>query len=231
MEIEIDGLKLKVIFKESKGKNIRLRAYDDYVLEISAPKNTRQKDIDSYLKITTDWISNFYKSRKNITCLIDYEKVFPVGYIYILGKKYDISFVDGEDRVWLDGDKIVVSSIYYHDRVFRKYYQKEAKTYMDKIIKSFQYFLDKEKQQMPAVAYKKMLTRWGSCNKQLNKLNLSYFLYQLDEELIEYVILHELCHLVHANHQKDYHDLLYKYMNDYSIRRESLRKDYSLPRG
>ena len=228
MEIEVDGIKIKVNLKESKGENLRLRAYDDYSLDLFLPKKAKKKDIDLFLKSAKGWISKYYKSRANTITLPDYEN--PLDHIYILGQKYDLSFLKGEDRVSLEKKRIVVSSTSKHNHILKEYFESMAKDYMDKLLFSFQDFFDNERLQRPKVTYRKMVSRWGSCNKKLNKINLNYHLFQVDEELIEYVILHELCHLVHPNHQRDFHELLFSYMGDYKRRRKLLRNNYSLAR-
>jgi predicted metal-dependent hydrolase len=50
-------------------------------------------------------------------------------------------------------------------------------------------------------------TRWGSCSGK-NNINLSKYLVMLPENLIDYVIIHELCHTVHKNHSKEFHKLV-----------------------
>ncbi len=50
-------------------------------------------------------------------------------------------------------------------------------------------------------------TRWGSCSANDN-ISLSLFLMRLPDELIDFVILHELCHTVHKNHSSKFHALL-----------------------
>jgi len=52
-------------------------------------------------------------------------------------------------------------------------------------------------------------TRWGSCSHN-NNINVSYYIMQLPFHLIDFVLIHELCHTVHKNHGKEFHELLNK---------------------
>lgn len=77
-----------------------------------------------------------------------------------------------------------------------------------------------------SVAVSSARTRWGSCNGE-NAIRYSVFLAFLPIELIDYVILHELCHVRHKNHSQEFWSLVNAFMPDYSIRRSRLH-DYSL---
>jgi predicted metal-dependent hydrolase len=57
------------------------------------------------------------------------------------------------------------------------------------------------------VRVKATRSKWGSCTAR-NDINLSLFLVQLPEHLVEYIVLHELCHTVHKNHSPRFHALL-----------------------
>lgn len=61
------------------------------------------------------------------------------------------------------------------------------------------------------VFIKNQKTVWGSCS-YMNNINLNLNLVALDSEFIDYVILHELTHTVHKNHQKAFYNLLVKNM-------------------
>ena len=68
------------------------------------------------------------------------------------------------------------------------------------------------------VRVRKMQTRWGSCNHAKGYLNFSLSLIERDRRFIEYVVLHELAHLVHANHGADFYALITQIMPDFRAR-------------
>ena len=65
--------------------------------------------------------------------------------------------------------------------------------------------------------------RWGSCSSK-GKITISSELVKLDDIYLEYVILHELCHLRHHNHGKEFYKLLSEVFPDWKRRRGELRK-------
>lgn len=72
------------------------------------------------------------------------------------------------------------------------------------------------------VTVRNQSTRWGSCSKSGN-LNFNYKLALLPENLVDYVVVHELCHLGEFNHSKNFWDLVARMAPDYKERRQELR--------
>lgn len=68
------------------------------------------------------------------------------------------------------------------------------------------------------VRVRKMQTRWGSCNHAKGYLNFSLSLIERDQRFVEYVVLHELAHLIHANHGADFYALIAQIMPDFRAR-------------
>jgi len=73
-----------------------------------------------------------------------------------------------------------------------------------------------------SVGVRKMKSRWGTC-KNNGAIWFNRELIKKDPELIDSVIIHELCHLVHHNHGKDFYSLLESIIPDYRAKRRSLR--------
>lgn len=66
-------------------------------------------------------------------------------------------------------------------------------------------------------------TRFGSCSSQ-NNINFSAYLMLYPVEAIDYVVVHELAHIKYKNHQKEFYNLVEKYMPDYKKRAALLKR-------
>ncbi|MGE5629987.1 MAG: M48 family metallopeptidase [Caulobacteraceae bacterium] len=64
------------------------------------------------------------------------------------------------------------------------------------------------------IGIKSQKTRWGSCSSKGN-LNFNWRLAMAPEWIMDYVIIHELCHLIHMNHSKEFWGTVASYMPDY----------------
>lgn len=76
--------------------------------------------------------------------------------------------------------------------------------------------------QPKSIATRKMKRRWGTCHSN-GTILLNRELIKRNPELIEYVIIHELCHLVHHNHGRDFYRLLGSLMPGYRELRHQLQ--------
>ena len=69
---------------------------------------------------------------------------------------------------------------------------------------------------------KKMRTRWGSCNPRAGRIWLSLELAKLPPECLEYVVVHEMAHLIEANHSKRFYALMDRFLPDWRERKRVL---------
>lgn len=74
-----------------------------------------------------------------------------------------------------------------------------------------------------SLSIKNQKTRWGSCSTRKN-LNFSYKLVYLPETLVDYVVVHELCHLKEMNHSTRFWSLVSEAIPDWKTRRKALKR-------
>ena len=79
----------------------------------------------------------------------------------------------------------------------------------------------------PLVKIKTMKSMWGNCNFVKKIITLNLYLAKVPIECIDYVIVHELCHLIHHNHSKEFYKLITQIVPDWKVRKTNLNK-YSL---
>lgn len=73
------------------------------------------------------------------------------------------------------------------------------------------------------VRIKRIKYAWGSCSSKKN-ITINMNLAPKDEKVIEYVVLHEMCHLIYMNHSKDFWALVDKYMPKYKEYKNKLKQ-------
>jgi predicted metal-dependent hydrolase len=102
------------------------------------------------------------------------------------------------------------------------WYLKEAKEYFEVRTRHLAGQYGDRLPQPASVSVRKMKRRWGTCRSN-GAILFNRQLIKKDRELIDSVIIHELCHLVHHNHGKEFYALLESIIPDYRERRRDLR--------
>lgn len=212
---------IKIIRK--KIKNIHIRVKKNLEVILSVPTNTTNLQIKEILKQKEAWIQkhldNFKKTYIEKTNLNECDK------IYFLGKTYNLKLKNGKNNVILNQDEIWlfvkdINCFAQKEKVLNEWYKTMAKELFEKIIIEFLPLINKK---VNAIRVKKMTTRWGSCNSQKGYINLNLELIKKDIKLIEYVIFHELTHLIHPNHGKGFYNFLSTHIKDYKSKEKMLR--------
>jgi predicted metal-dependent hydrolase len=109
------------------------------------------------------------------------------------------------------------------DEALRVTLRKEAKMYLPRRLKEFSI---KHGLYYKSLSLRDTKTRWGSCTHD-NKINVCIHVMKLPDELIDYVLLHELAHIKEKNHSKAFWDLLTEMLGEDSKKLDSKLKNYS----
>ena len=104
-------------------------------------------------------------------------------------------------------------------KAYDRFYKELAQKYLPQRVEHFTSLMQLSYKE---IRLKKMRSRWGSCSSKRD-ITFNTMLLKLDKELIDYVVVHELAHLVHMNHSKAFHDLVAFYLPDSLKLRKKLR--------
>ena len=115
-----------------------------------------------------------------------------------LGKKYFIEIKESEMGIRFEGDTVYTPSMKALDLFYKSEVQRVFTSEVEIAKKCFS--------NLPefTLKFRNMLTRWGVCNPSKKTVTLNTELLKKDIELLDYVIIHELCHFFEANHSKNF---------------------------
>ena len=140
---------------------------------------------------------------------------------FYLGNSYDIIFVNDLKKVDVDSNNYV---IYASDiKQLNKWYNKVVK---DTFIERFNYIYNifDEVNVMPSLKIRKMKSRWGVYNRVKHSVTLNSELIKYNIRCLDYVIIHELSHVIHFDHSKNFWSLVGKYCNNYKTIKKELKE-------
>lgn len=106
-----------------------------------------------------------------------------------------------------------------------RWWREQAHDEFDKLMAEYAALLPWLRGSQPPWRQRFMRSQWGSCSAS-GRISLNSHLAKLPRELVRYVVLHELCHLVHLNHSRRYYALLERYLPDWTEHRKAL-DDYA----
>lgn len=212
MKIEIDNEIYNVIIDRKRTtRNTYIRVRDN--LDIYVTCHTLTSD-----RFITNLIND---NQKRIIKMINVvkKKQSKKDNFYYLGKKYDLVYLN-KKGITFGEEKVFVSSDFNLDKWYKKEALKVFQIELDKMYNSFIYKIP-----YPSLSIRKMKTRWGVCNVKTHKVTLNLELIKKDIKYLDYVIVHELSHLLYANHSKAFWECVGENYKDYKKIRKELKQD------
>lgn len=198
----------------SNRKTLQIAVHPDKTVFVKSPIKSSINEIQNMVLKRAKWI------KKQISYFQNFEPKTPTrryvageSHLY-LGKKYRLKIILS------DTNKIILKNGFFHintksensdyiEKILFYWYKEKANIYFNEIFDKAWKKCNFKNHIKPILKIKKMKTRWGSLS-QNSTMTINLNLIKTSKECIEYVIIHELCHLINNNHGKEFYKLLEK---------------------
>nr|WP_255537744.1 SprT family zinc-dependent metalloprotease [Motiliproteus sp. SC1-56] len=198
----------------------------DSEIRLLAPQGTAQKTLVELLHKRADWIEQTLARRQHqAPTLPNYQSGEALA---LEGRHYPLQVSHGTSaalRLHPTGFELTLPGD-CHDResrrdLIRSWYQQEAQARWPARVDAWAQHTGLRPSSLKIRPYK---SRWGSCTRQ-GRVSLNTLLLGAPEAVLDYVIVHELCHLVHLNHSPAFWELVSTYCPDWKRHRRWLREE------
>ncbi|MGL4951845.1 MAG: M48 family metallopeptidase [Mycoplasma sp.] len=212
-------LMYKIAYKDNV-KNITGKIDKKNELLVTCPSHLELEQLDNFVLTHFDRFYEFMENHK-IHTLINLDENF----INLFNVKYEIKIqkITGRQKFEIIGKKIY---LFLNDednkkKMIQKIFHEKANLYL---INKCNVLAKRLQFDVPGGFETKWYeSKWGQCNIQSKKITLADQLIMFNDEIIDYVIIHELCHLVFADHSPNFWGLVEKYYPKYKWAREKLK--------
>lgn len=231
--IELNGRTIEYDLERKKVKNLNLRIKADQSVYVSANKNVSERIIRDFLQSKSDYILKALDRYAEMAKYAPKPKMYVDGESFrILGHDLRLKVMQGKrNQVVSDGIYITMtvkdtSDTAMKRRTMDNWIKKMCQENIQAVCKSVYPKFQKYGVEFPALRFRNMVSRWGSCQPNRKILTFNIALIEAPLSCIEYVVMHEFVHFLHPNHSRDFYQYLNMFMPDWKERKSALEKTF-----
>jgi predicted metal-dependent hydrolase len=189
-------------------------------LVVRAPNRASQKDVERFIEQKRAWIE---KNRQRAQAQKSRKKQFAEGEPFLLlGKEYPLRVTpEFRSRMYFENGFVV--SLFQMNKIkklFEDWYKDKALEIIRPRVGHYSGLMGVEHQR---ISVKNTRSQWGSCSHAGN-LSFSWRLIMAPPEVVDYVVVHELAHILHKNHSAKFWKTVGQFCPDFKARRDWLKK-------
>ena len=211
MLFNYNGNEYNVIIEKKYGnKNTYIRVKRDLNIYVTTGMFTSTKFIKNLID----------ENRERLNKMIDAQEIKiknNEGFFY-LGKKYEVINTD-EPGIKFIGDKVYINPEFDIDAWYKK---QDKPLFLDRLNYNYERFT--RKIPYPNLRIRKMKTRWGVCNVISHNITLNLELMKRDISYLDYVIIHEMSHLIYGDHSDKFWALVGENVPNYKKYKEEMKE-------
>jgi len=213
MTLNISDIPIEICKKSIKNMHLYVKPPNGYVT-VSAPLSMSDAAIERFVRTKVSWIKRQISKFDNQPRQSQREHISGET-LYVWGKQYYVQTeYSNKNSLVLSGDRAILtirkeSTAEQREKFVREWYRELLKTEITRTLPKWE---QKTGLKTSNWQTKYMTSNWGTCNRKTGKIWINLQLAKKTPECLEYVILHELVHLVEKNHNERFIALMDKYM-------------------
>jgi len=207
--------------ERAKRKTVSLQIKDDGTLLVKAPFRISDAYIRDLINKKSNWIDRTRKTLLKQRRETPVNKFISGEFFYFLGKKYILKISNQARGLTLEQECFLLSESMQAraKKNFTNWYRKKARLIIKERVEHYTKLLRLTYKQVRITSAVK---RWGSCSWRGN-LNFPFRLIMTPIDIIDYVIIHEVCHLIEGNHSQRFWRQVALACPDYQEKRKWLK--------
>lgn len=221
---------IRYSISRSSRKSLAIEVHPDLSIKVVAPAKATISEIQEKILKRAQWIRKQQYYFEQFLPRTPKREYVSGETHYYLGRQYILRVRKSTEKlVKLKGGELIVNTVKTNDTNQIKqtlatwYYHHALKKFDESIINSINHFRE-YKMDKPKLVIRRMSRRWGSCTPN-KMIILNPEIIKAPSKCIDYVVIHELCHIIHPNHSQSFYDLQNKVMPDnakWKLRLETL---------
>ena len=225
MLIEMEGFQVLLARKHIKNINLRINSQGE--IKVSAPFKAPLSHVQRFLQERHDWIT------VRLHQVFAAPKTAPVRFVSgethaFLGKPYTLIVQEHapKNSIVVDGDHIWCSlrntpTPIERQMLFKRWYRAQMDLLLPDLIHKWEQIIGVT---VHSWVVRAMKTRWGSCIPSKKRISINAHLIHKNLGCLEYVIVHELVHMLEASHNARFYKLVSQYMPDWEVYHKQLAR-------
>ena len=219
--------KIEVFVTLENRTRLSITVHPNLKVTVKAPESKEKNEIEKYIKKRTQWILkqlNYFDQFQPIQP----ERKYVSGEThYYLGRQYRLRIIQKKKKqAKLKGKFFEITLLDKTNRlqvesILFDWYREHAKRIFSERIEYYMNYFNQYNISQPELKIRRMKKRWGSCPEG-NTILLNTELIKTSKYCVDYVVVHELCHLIYPHHNIKFYELLTRILPDWEKRKDKL---------
>lgn len=221
--LQLSNSTIKILIERKKIKNYYLKILPDSSVTVSVPLFMDIDKICDFINTKKKWIEKTVNKFNAVKILSVKDNISDGGTVKILDAQRIIFIYESkENKITLDGFNLYIYSVKfrnseYVEKQYNDYLKKSSTEYFESVMDKYYPVFAGYGVIKPKLKVKFMKSKWGSCMPASGRITLNVHLFKASAECVEYVIFHELTHLLYPDHKKNFYDFMKKHIPQYKV--------------